>query len=157
MDDIREYLIGVVAAAVLCGVVTDLVSQKGTLAIAIRFMTGLLMVLAVIRPWVSIRFDGLSDWSELITGDGKNAAASGEWMAQNAYYESIKQRLEAYILDEAKVLGCELKVDVTLSANTPPVPVKAQLEGAVSPYARQKLTRILEEQLGIKQEDQIWI
>ncbi len=156
MDGVREYLIGVVAAAVLCGIITSLTGTKGTVGMAVKFVSGLLMLLAVIRPWASISFDGLFGWAEDIAADGSGFVASGEMMAVDAYRASIKQQTEAYILDEAKVLGCTLTVEVILSTDDVPIPQQVRLTGEVSPYARQTLTNFISERLGIEREDQIW-
>ena len=156
MDGIREYLIGVVAAALLCGIITSLTGTKGTVGIAVKLVSGLLMLLAVVRPWVSISFEGIFNWAEDITVDGTGFAASGEMMADEVYRTSIKQQTEAYILDEAKALGCDLAVEVILSDDGMPVPAQVRLTGEVSPYARQTLTNMMTERLGIKREDLIW-
>ena len=156
MDGIREYLIGVVAAALLCGIITTLIGTKGTVGIAVKLVSGLLMLLAVIRPWTSITFDGLFGWAEVITADGTGFVSSGEIMADEAYRASIKQQTEAYIVDEAKALDCELTVEVILSTDDIPVPKQVRLAGEVSPYARQTLTNLMVERLGIEREDMIW-
>ena len=155
MDGICEYLIGVVAAALLCGIITTLTGTKGTVGVAVKLVSGLLMLLAVIRPWTSISLDGLFGWSDDITADGTGFVASGEMMAGEAYRAGIKQQTEAYIVDEAKTLGCNLTVEVILS--TDGVPSQVKLAGEVSPYVRQTLTNLITERLGIKREDQIWI
>lgn len=156
MDSIREYLIGVVAAAMLCGIITTLTEEKGTVGLAVKLMAGLLMLLAVIRPWTSISLDGLFGWADDITTDGTDFVTSGERMAEDSYRTSIKQQTEAYILDEAKALGCSLSVEVILSEDDMPVPEQVRLSGEVSPYARQTLAALLTERLGIEREDQIW-
>lgn len=156
MDGIREYLIGVVAAALVCGVVTSLISDKTAIGLSVKFIAGLLLVLVFVRPWVSITFDDLFGWSEDIGVDGMDYAYSGEILANEAYRTSIKQRLETYILDEAKALDCALTVEVILSDDDVPVPKTVTLSGDISPYARQVITTLLTERLGINQEDQIW-
>lgn len=156
MDGIREYLIGVVAAALLCGTITTLTGTKGTVGVAVKLVSGLLMLLAVIRPWTSISLDGLLGWAEDITADGTGFAASGEMMAVEVYRTSIKQQMEAYIVDEARALDCELTVEVILSDDEIPVPAQVRLTGEISPYARQTLTNMVTERLGIEQEDLIW-
>lgn len=156
MEGIREYLIGVVAAALLCGVVTALLGQKSMVGVVIKFLAGLLMVLAVIRPWVSISLDKLFDFTGSMTADGQEIVSEGEKMAEDAYRASIKEKLESYILDEAKVLGCSLLVEVELAQESPAVPCKVTLSGDISPYARQSITTMLTNELGIEQEDQIW-
>lgn len=156
MDGIREYLIGVVAAALLCGIITTLTGTKGMVGVAVKLVSGLLMLLAVIRPWVSISFDDLFGWAEDINADGTSFTVSGERMAGEAYRASIKQQTEAYIVDEAKALDCDLTVEVILSTDDVPVPAQVRLTGDVSPYARQTLTNLMTERLGIEREDLIW-
>ena len=156
MDGIREYLIGVVAAALLFGMINTLIGTKGTVGVAIKLVSGLLMLLAVIRPWTSITFDGLFGWAEDITADGSGFVTSGKIMADEAYRASIKQQTEAYILDEAKALECDLTVEVMLSDDDIPVPKQVRLTGEISPYARQTLTNMLLQRLGIGREDIVW-
>lgn len=156
MDGIREYLIGVVAAALLFGMINTLIGTKGTVGVAIKLVSGLLMLLAVIRPWTSITFDGLFGWAEDITADGSGFVTSGKIMADEAYRASIKQQTEAYILDEAKALECDLTVEVMLSDDDIPVPKQVRLTGEISPYARQTLTNMMLQRLGIGREDIVW-
>lgn len=156
MDSIREYLIGVVAAALLCGVVTSFLGKKGMLGAVIKLLAGLLMVLAVVRPWVSISLDGWFDWTENVMADGQEFVLYGEAVASDAYRAGIKQQLEAYIEDEAKALECTITAEITLTDESIPAPQCVTLYGNISPYARRVLSDILTEDLGIKQEDQIW-
>ena len=157
MDAIREYLIGVVAAALLCGIITTIIGTKGTVGVAVKLLSGLLMLLAVIRPWTSITFDGFFDWSEGIAADGTGIVTSGEMMAEEAYHLGIKKQIESYILDKARALDCNLKVEVILSDGSIPVPKQVRLTGELSPYARRTLTNEITQHLGIDQEDLIWI
>ena len=156
MGDIREYLIGVVAAALVCGIVTNLINGKTAIGVSVKLIAGLLMVSAVIRPLMTISLDGLTGWTEDIRADGINFVSTGEIMAKETYLSSIKQQVETYILDEAKALDCALTVEVILSEEDMPVPETVKLSGEISPYARQVITTLLTERLGIEREDQIW-
>ena len=40
MDGIREYLIGVVAAALLCGIITTLIGTKGLWGLLLNYCLG---------------------------------------------------------------------------------------------------------------------
>lgn len=155
MGSIGEYLIGVIAAAVLCGIVTMMTNSKGTVSLALRLVSGLLMLLVVVRPWMSISLNGFIGLTDKITSDGTDIMQSGQMMAENAYRVSIIQQTQAYIEDEAKKLGCDLTVEVFLSEES--IPVQVKLSGNLSPFARRTLSNLLSERLGIKQEDQIWI
>ena len=156
MDTVREYLIGVIVTAILCGVITNVLDTKSLVGTTIKLMAGLLMLLAVIRPWVSISLDNIFDWTADITANGSGFVADGDRMAQEAYRKSIIERTRAYIVDEAKALNCELTVEVILSDDEIPIPKQVRLAGEVSPFARQALTNFMTENLGINREDQIW-
>ena len=121
MDDIRQYIIGVIAAALLCGIATSLIHEKTTLGAAVKFATGMLMVLAVIQPWTKISLDFFGDWQEGISSDASNFISYGEESAMNAYRAGIKEQLQSYIQDEAKALGAELSVQITLADDEIPV------------------------------------
>lgn len=156
MDGVREYLVGVAAAAILCGTVNSLIGTKGTVGVTIKLLSGLLMLLAVIRPLTTISVDGFFSWTEDINADGMDIAASGELLAEDAYKDCIIKQTEAYILEEAKALGCDLTVEVVLADGDTPVPYRVRIAGEISPYAKQKLTTILSDTLGIQREEQIW-
>lgn len=155
MDAVREYLIGVIAVAVLCSIVTSFLSSKGMIGTAVKLIASLVMLLAVIRPWVNISVDKILDWTDSIAANGANVVADGQMMAEDSYRQGIIERTRSYIEDEAKALDCNLTVEVILCEDTP-IPKQVRLTGEVSPYARQALSNILSERLGIKQEDQIW-
>ncbi|MBE6947085.1 MAG: hypothetical protein E7454_02380 [Ruminococcaceae bacterium] len=156
MDGIREYVVGVVAAALLCAAVTALAGKKGVLGVSVKFLAGLLMVMAVISPISSISFGHWFGWAEDIHANGDQIVADGEKMAMEAYRESITEQVEAYILDEAKALDCQLQVEVILSNDNLATPKRVVLSGNISPYAKQVITRLLTDELGIAQEEQIW-
>ena len=156
MDGIREYLVGVAAAAILCGIANSLIGTKGTVGVTIKLLSGLLMLMVVIRPWTSVSLDGFFNWAEDISAEGADVVASGEMLAEEAYKDSIIQQTEAYILEEARALGCELTVEVVLSDGEIPVPSQVRLTGSVSPYAKGKLSTMLTDTLGIRREEQIW-
>lgn len=156
MDGIREYLIGVVVAALLCGILTSLTPSKGTVATAIKLMAGMLMLLSVLRPWTSISLNGFFNWREDFAQEASDCVSTGQLLAGESYRQSIIGMTQAYILDEAKRLDCSIQVEVFLTDEDPPVPRAVRMTGEVSPYARRVLTNFIAERLGIGQEDQIW-
>ena len=78
-------------------------------------------------------------------------------MAEDAYRSGIKQRTESYILEKARSLGTEVTVEVTLSTEEMPVPIGVTLTGSISPYAKEQLAQMMEQELGINRKEQIWI
>ena len=78
----------------------------------------------------------------------------GENLARDSMAEIIKSETEAYILDTARSLQAEVTVEV--SVNEENVPDSVTVSGAVSPYVRRQLQRIIESDLGIAKENQKW-
>ena len=153
MDDIRQHVIGVVAAALLCGISTTLVHEKTVLGAGVKFITGLLMVLAVLQPWTNISLDIFTDWREGISADASDIVTYGKESAMEAYRSGIKEQLESYIQDEANALGAELSVQITLADDDVPVPKRVVLSGDISPSGKQAMSALLTERLGISREE----
>ena len=59
-------------------------------------------------------------------------------------------------MEKAKALDCDLQVEIFLSADTTPVPEQVPISGSVSPYAKQVISTMLSDDLGIDREAQIW-
>lgn len=156
MQAIREYLLSVTAAAILCGIATSLLGKKGMIGTTIQLLAGVFMILTVVGPFVNIRFERMLNFSDVLADEADMYVASGEKSARETMSEIIKAQAEAYILDKAETLGVQLSVEVTLSQEQIPVPVSVNLSGNVSPYARQVISEMIEENLGIGTEDQIW-
>ena len=157
MESIKIYLLGVVAAAVICGIVTRLMGDKGTQGAMAKLIAGLFLAFTVIRPVANISLDGLSDFTSAYSDAGQQAAAAGESLTKEALAASIKTQTEAYILDKAAALQVDLEVEVTLSDENIPTPTAVRLSGKVSPYAKARLQSIITEDLGIDKERQTWI
>lgn len=156
MESLRAYLIGLVAAAILTGIVTQLMGDKGTQGAMIKLISGLFLVFTVIAPIANIDLSGLRDFSADFSEAGEEAALIGEDITRESLAAVIKQRSEAYILDKAAGLDVELEVDVTVSDDKMPVPSAVLLRGKVSPYAKARLQSIIVQNLGIDKEKQIW-
>lgn len=156
MEAIREYLLGVSAAALVCGIATKLI-RKGMIGSVVKLMAGVFVALAVAAPLVEIRLDALSDLTLDAQTDAAQVAADGENSARQAMAQIISQKSAAYILDKAEALGASLTVEVTVSADGYPVPCSVELAGRVSPYAKSVLAAYISDQLGIDTEEQTWI
>ena len=156
MDAMKSYLIGVIAAAIVCGIVTRLLGDKGTQGAMAKLLSGLFLVFTVIRPIVNIDLRNLTDFTSFYSNAGQQAAAAGECLTKDAMAASIKAQSEAYILDKAAALDVELDVEIRLSDEDIPVPVSIRLSGKVSPYAKARLQNIITEDLGIDKECQTW-
>lgn len=156
MNGIRGYFLSVVAAAVICAIANSL-SIKGTSQAVVKLMTGILLTFTVIRPLGQLELKDVSAFLPSYSQEAEAAAADGEFFAKETIADIIKAESEAYILDKAAALNAELAVEVTVSDTEMPLPASVRLQGNVSPYARQRLQSVISQDLGIPEEEQLWM
>lgn len=156
IEGVREYLLGIFAAAMVCAIVTRVIGEKGTVGAVVKLVAGLFLAFTVIQPWVDIRLDAVLDLAQNQSAAGQEAALAGQLLSRETMGAVIKERTEAYILDKATEMNVVLKVEVTLSDEEIPCPESVRLTGNVSPYAKARLQDIMLNDLGIMKEQQIW-
>ena len=138
MEGLRQYILSVVAAALICSLVSCVMPQ-GKARQLLRLLCGAVLTTVVLGPLMGIDNIPLSDFLEQWEVDAAYYTDQGEQMTQDALAESIKGQTEAYILDKADALGAAIQAEVTLSQSDPPVPVSVTLTGEASPYVRSRL------------------
>ncbi|MBQ8359115.1 MAG: hypothetical protein IJX37_04265 [Oscillospiraceae bacterium] len=153
---IRHYLLRLISAALLCGIVNGLLGKKGALGAAVKLMTGIFMVFTLVSPWVKLQIGDLSGLIGDISASADIAVESGQTDARAALETIIKSKTEAYILDKAKSFGAELTVEVRVDGSELPVPCAVRVSGSISPYGKKQLGSIIADELGIALEDQTW-
>ena len=150
---IREYLLSVTCAAFLCAIIHSLVGEKGQ----IKLLCSIFLGITVIHPLMDIR---LSDYLPL-WGETKSQAAwavqQGESYSEEIMADIISGRTEAYILDKASAYGASVRVEVTVEGEGIPVPVSVRIWGTVSPYVKGLIQDMIQRDLGITTEAQIWM
>lgn len=153
MDELRQYAVSIVTAAIICSIVLSLM-RDGVYKDLIRFLCSLILVITVIGP--------VSNWKikenflsfEEVLADKQSRVSDGEKMAQQATAEIISSELQAYILEKAEQMGVSLSVEFTLAENN--LPVSARICGEISSEDQAELSHILTEDLGISKENQQW-
>lgn len=151
---VRQYILSVIAAAVLCGILYNLCIGKTTASV-MKLICGIFLSLVVMSPLRTIDLTDLPAISLGFLEEGRQVTAEGEKMAMDSYSTIIKERTEAYILDKAEALDAGIAVEVFLDGDA--IPVGVRISGNVSPFAQSALTACLEEDLGIAKEAQEWI
>ena len=153
MEGLRQYVISVAAAALICGIVSGMV-QNGAAKELVRLLCGLFLAVTALHPLVKLDLSNLGEFALPYTQEAESVAAMGENMARESMADIIKAESEAYILDKAAELNAEITAQITVGDYQ--APTAAKLSGEVSPYARQRLEKILESDLGIAKENQLW-
>lgn len=155
MEELRRYILSVAAAAALCGILSGLVKNSASSGV-FRVLCGAVMAAVVLIPAAKVECPEFLLDLDSFSLEGAAAAFDGEKISQAAIADIIKERTEAYILDKASAMDIPLSVEVMLNGETVPVPVKAALSGNIGPYDRQRISDMLEAELGITKENQIW-
>lgn len=154
MDELRRYVIGVAAAALLCGILTRLTKNCAAKEM-IRMICGVFMTIVLIQPILGKKqllfysaFPEIREEAEALCEEGASAGGTIK-------REFIKQRVEAYISSRAEAMGAVIQASVSLGEDS--IPVSVSITGSVSPLCKNKLTQIIASELGIPREQQEWI
>lgn len=156
MESVREYILRIVVAAIVCAIAKGLLKEKTATGKTVNLVSGLLMAITIIAPLANISFQNIANYYEDITADAGYYVDDGKTYAKENTARIIKSQTEAYILDKAKNLDLQIAVEVELDDSNNSVPCGVVISGAVSPYAKGVLGAYMQEQLGIPKENQQW-
>ena len=157
MVTLREYVLSVSAAAVICGILSGILGEKTFSGAAVKMLCGIVMLIAVLNPFVKIKWDDILCVTDSFQNAGALVAEEGIDYGRQALEHRIKERTAAYIQEKARQYRASLEVEVDVAGENIPVPESVRLIGTVSPYARRQLQRDITLELGIPEERQIWI
>lgn len=152
----KQYLLSIISAAIISGIVTKLMGEKGAQGAIGKLLAGLFLTFTVISPLRNVRLHDLTGFSSDYTRMAQLAVEEGKVVTAEALAQRIKQECEAYILDKARQLDTELAVTVTLNDEAIPAPVGICLRGSISPNSKKTLQTIILQDLGIPKEAQTW-
>ena len=153
MNGLRDYLISMTIAAILCAILLRLTGKKGTAAGIVRLLTGIFMTATVLSPVVTLDLSRFSLYPADLMNAAENAAGEGTAMAENALDAIIISETEAYIQDKAASMGATLEVEVLLRDH---LPYSVHLSGAISPGAKANLIVWIRDNLDIPSEELQW-
>ena len=156
MAFIRQYLMSLISAAIIVGIITSITKSNKTGASIIRLISGIFLSLVMLSPILRIEIQDFTDFYNDISLDASDAVRNGKNIYQNEMRSVIKEELETYILDKASALQLDVDVDVILSDELPPEPTSIRISGNTSPYNKQMFQVFLSDEIGVSKENQIW-
>ncbi len=157
MEFLSKYILSVIAAALVVSLVSALADTKSTTGKLIKLVGGVFLALTLMQGIRYLDVDRLFYRLEFYEVESESAAAFGENLSADSLRSIIKSKTESYILDKARLYRANLTVEVTLSNDRIPIPVSVRLQGNVSPFAKYQLQQLIENDLAISKEDQLWI
>lgn len=155
MSGIKEYILGVITAAILCAIVSQLVKRDSFIGTAVKLISSVFMLISLVSPVMNIKFKPEKFLTDF-TRDANHITTSAVDSSRESIARIIKERTQAYILDKANLRGAALTIEVALSDDDIQKPVSVTLSGEISPYAKKLLSEAIEKDLGISAEAQIW-
>lgn len=157
MIEIREYLLSVTAAAIVCSIVKHLAGDKNTAGKITKVVAGIFLTVTIVSPIKEVQLRNVNELLDDYRIMASDIAQSGVDMANAAMGDIIKEKTEAYILEEAKKMEVDISVEVKLCDSNPPEPDQVIITGIVSPYKKNVLSQYISDNLGISREKQKWI
>lgn len=149
MTFLRSWLLSVTACAVLISIAQQL-ANDGAMKKIVRFVGGMVLMLAMLRPLLSLSFDlpALDGESYREAVEALKETLSAE--QEDALRERIAAQTQAYIEDKAASLGLNVR---TAIYDGVPLPDSATLYGEKNAALGAYITQ----ELGITEEKQRWI
>lgn len=156
MNEIKDFLFGVVAASFLVSLVCAF-PQRKSIKRALTLCGGLFLLITLVRPILSFRFGDMQAYFQQYQVDESLISDALE-EGQNESARLITEQTEEYILDKAAELGANVIPEVTLAALSEnyQYPYSVTLRGRWTQAQQQELTTYISQTLGIPEERQIW-
>lgn len=152
-----QYIISVVAIAVIISISQTLVQEKTVFGSIFKLITGLILTISIVSPWLKVRMTDFQDLMDHAQIDASVFVQEGQYAYQSEMNKLIIDQTQAYIMDKAVSLGMSICVEVVLADQTIPSIDSIKIVGNASPYAKQRMIQIIQEDVGISQEQVVWI
>ena len=156
MNGVGKYLIGIAAAAFICGICRQISEKLGTSGKLIQMLAGIFMAIAVLSPLRNISIPSIYEMSFQLKSEADAYVTQGEEIAYEQLSKIITEQVRTYILEKASELNARLEVSIDLTESQLPQPCAVHISGAISPYAKSVLSTIIADELGIPEESQTW-
>lgn len=153
IEQLKLWVLGLAATALLLGLADALVLQKGMKRV-LRLAGGILLIIVLLGPLG--RLGGLELGGAL--GDYQAAVEQRETELRLEQEEELSAIIETdigeYIWDKAQEMGLDVTVSVAtrMSSGGVPIPDRVRIEGAY----HEELSQWMAEELGIGADQQIW-
>ncbi len=155
-EALRSYFLTVTGAALLTSVLLALV-PAGTVKKAAAFVSGLVMIAAVLGPLTTLDLQAMA---EAIARSQMKTATSSSGIpvhSRDLTAELIAERCAEYIEDKAVQLGASVSAEIQIEKDaTYPYPKAVTLQGSWTSLQRKLLSRYIVENLAIPEEEQRW-
>ena len=152
----KTYTLGIISAAIVCGIIELLLDKNTIVGQLARLLSGIFIIICIISPLKNISFSNIIYCFDSVNYDAKLYTDDGKDFFRIQTSNIIKEQIEAYILDKASELDCDIAVEVIVSEENIPTPNEVIIKGKISPYKKEVLCSYIENVLGIARDKQKW-
>ena len=155
---VRGWLLGVTAAALVLALADALAPEGGAKKVC-RLAGGMALLLAAAGPVVKLLDGGLL--TQAVDG-WRDRARSYELVLEEQnnqlYLTIIEEETAAYVMDKAKEFGFDCQAEVTYNYDEDgmPRPWEVTARGSWTQEQRERLSFLLEEELGVPPQRQLY-
>lgn len=155
MDSIRQYILSIITAALICSVVKALSGKKTGNGMVVNLICGAFLTVTLLSPWLDWNIQDIKVYTNEIKLDASSILDQAQEQREEEIRTIIKEETEAYILDKASFMEADIEVEIILQENAP-IPVSVIITGYISPYNRTELSRYIKDTLAITEDAQTW-
>jgi len=150
---VGNWLLGVTGAAILAAMAESL-APKGAGKQVTRLVCGLVILLAVIRPVMTLEVADLREITDLWQAEIQKNTVQLESQQEKQMKAVIEQEFEAYILDKTAQMGltCTVRVICEENAEGVQLPDSISIGGAMTSEQQEQLRQALSQELGLAPE-----
>ncbi len=155
---LRTWVLRLTGTAIISSAATALVPEGKTKK-SVKFVCGVAAMLALLSIVSDFSYEGFSSYMADYRQKAYEISSEAEEQTKMSERLIIEKQCEAYILDKADELGAyvpEISVRAEWDTNGYWYPVSAELTAEVLPEVKQQLSYIIEADLGIEKDKQVW-
>ena len=156
MDSLKQYLIGILAAAIIGAIVMHVCDKHLFSANIIKLIVAIFISLNAIAPFLKFDIGSVPDHLQDFDIEANQIAEDAKSAVHKETVAVIIQRTEAYIEEKATLYGATVSADVSISSADSFVPDSVVITGNISPFGKISLKKIIEDDLAIPEDKQTW-
>ena len=153
---VRQYIISVLSATIISALAVRFSGKQQATAGIVKLISAVFLLITAISPLVKFQLQDISDYVDMIDVDADNIITDAQSQAETETAAIITDRTQAYIKDKAATYGADVTVTVEISQPDSLIPDTITIEGEVSPYIKEVLQKTITDDLGIREDRQIW-
>ena len=155
MTGMRAYILSIIAASILCGVVSSFLRSSAQRQ-SVRFLCGVCMIITVIGPLKGMAVMDLSTVYWDIQESVEEYTELGAKMSQTEYSDEVKANVERYVEDLGREWNTSIEAEIYLDEETF-LPKRITVYGTVPEEVRANIEGTIQQELGIPVEEQMWL